>query len=143
MLPEGNLAFSYRLKGKKMRKTTELIPFVNHCPNEKCRWYNPDRIRTNTRWYRLHGYYDSAQHVRIPRFRCLACGKTFSVRTNLMNWYLHFDDIGINEIGYRYLAGASLCELARERGISINMVRTRLRRFFEFHDKKTGASAPA
>ena len=73
----------------------------------------------------------------------MACGKTFSVRTNLMYWYLHFDDIGINEIGHRYLSGASLGELAKEWGISIHMVRTRLRRFFDFYDKKTGASAPA
>ena len=119
-----------------MKKEAHSIPPISCCPNEKCRWHNPSRIREDTRWYRLHGYYHSAQHGRIPRFRCLGCGKTFSMRTNLMSWYLHFDNIEILEIGEDYLAGASLGDLAKERGISINMVRTRLRRFFELYDSK-------
>ena len=109
---------------------------ITHCPNEKCRWHNPARIQPTTRWYRPHGYYVSAQHGKIARFRCLGCGRTFSVRSNLINRYLHFDDFEIAEIGESYLAGASLGELARERGISINMVRTRLRRFFDFYEDK-------
>ena len=109
---------------------------VTHCPNEKCRYHNPVRVPAGNRWYRLHGYYYSAQHGKVPRFRCMACGRTFSVRTNLISRYLHFDDYKIAEIGESYLAGASLGELARERGISINMVRTRLRRFFELYDEK-------
>ncbi len=109
---------------------------ITHCPNEKCRWHNPARIQDNTRWYRQHGYYYSAQHGKIPRFLCLGCGRTFSARTNLISWYLHFDDIEIVEIGEKYLSGASLGDLAKERGITINMVRTRLKRYFEFYDEK-------
>ena len=119
-----------------MQSETVGIDAVTHCPNEKCRWHDTDRIHPGTRWYRLHGYYVSAQHGKIPRFRCLGCGRTFSVRSNLMHWYLHFDDIEIIEIGEAYLAGASLGKLAKDRGISINMVRTRLRRFFEFYESK-------
>ena len=118
-----------------MKDFPELLPMLNHCPNKKCRWHNPDRIK-NVRWFKLHGYYYSAQHGRIARFRCLGCGRTFSIRSNMMNRYLHYDDIEIDEIGFSYLAGASLCEMARERGISIGMVRTRLKRFFEYYDEK-------
>ena len=118
-----------------MKDFQELLPMLNQCPNPKCRWHNPDRTK-DTRWYKLHGYYDSAQHGRIARFRCLSCGRTFSLRSNMMNRYLHYDDIEIDEIGFSYLAGASLCEMARDRGISIGMVRTRLKRFFDFYDEK-------
>ena len=116
-----------------MENEAQSNPLITHCPNTKCRWNDPACIPVSVKWYRLHGYYTTAQHVRIPRFRCLCCGRTLSVRTNLINWYLHFDDIEIMEIGERYLAGASLCELAKERGISVTMVRTRLRRFFDFY----------
>ena len=121
-----------------MQKKTEIVPFVTHCPNRKCRWYNPTRIRSGVRWYRLHGYYVSAQHGKIPRFRCLGCGRTFSVRTNMASRYLHYDEVEIVEIGEKYLAGASVCAMAREKGISINMVRTRLRRFFEYYYEDAG-----
>ena len=119
----------------KMKDFPEMLPMLNHCPNKKCRWHIPDRTK-NIKWYKLHGYYYSAQHGRIARFRCLGCGRTFSLRSNMVNRYLHYDDIEIDEIGFSYLAGASLCEMARERGISIGMVRTRLKRFFDFYDEK-------
>ena len=119
-----------------MKKSFDLLPIINHCPNEKCRFHNPLRLPEGARWYRLHGFYYSAQHGKVPRYRCIGCGRTFSIRSNLINRYLHFDDYEIAEIGEDYLAGASLGELARERGISINMVRTRLRRFFDFYGKE-------
>ena len=119
-----------------MQKELENNVSVTHCPNERCRYHNPARVPADSRWYRLHGFYYSAQHGKVPRFRCIGCGRTFSVRSNLISRYLHFDNYEIVEIGESYLAGASLGDLARERGISINMVRTRLRRFFEVYGDK-------
>ncbi|MBQ7643976.1 MAG: hypothetical protein IJS84_02995 [Spirochaetales bacterium] len=113
-----------------MQKQSEPVPFINHCPNRKCIWYNPNRLPKESRWYRLHGYYNSAQHERIPRFRCLRCGTTFSARTGRSTHYLHFDDIEFSDVGERYLAGASLCEIARDHGVSVQMIRIRLHRFF-------------
>ena len=72
----------------------------------------------------------------LPVFAAILEG-TKNIRSNMMNRYLHYDDIEIDEIGFSYLAGASLCEMARERGISIGMVRTRLKRFFEYYDEKS------
>ena len=107
------------------------VPLINHCPNKHCIWNNPCRVPKQSRWYRLHGYYNSSQHGRIPRFRCQRCGTTFSVRTGLSTRYLHFDGIEFAEIGERYLSGSSLGEIARDHGVSIQMIRLRLRRFFE------------
>ncbi len=99
------------------------------CPNPACLWHDPGKIPPGIRWYRKHGFYESAQHGRIGRYICLRCHKTFSERTRrLDSYYLHFDNIDISELGQAWLAGEPLREIAKRHGITINMVRTRLRR---------------
>ena len=65
----------------------------------------------------------------ITRYVCLSCNRTFSERTMQHNFYLHYDEIGILDIGLAWLKGESLKEIAGNRGITVQMVRTRLRRF--------------
>ncbi len=79
--------------------------------------------------YRRPGYYTSAQHGKIARFVCLNCHRTFSERTCQRDFYLHFDEFSILDIGQAWLKGETLQEIARDKGISIQMVRTRLNRF--------------
>ena len=99
------------------------------CPNKNCDFHNPENVAEGTKMYRKHGYYLSAQHGRIPRFMCLNCGKTFSPRTYDENYYPHFDKYGIEEIGKAYYRGENQKEIAKKRGITVQMVRTRIKRF--------------
>ena len=99
------------------------------CPNKNCEYHKPEEVAEGTKMFRKHGYYTSAQHGRIPRFVCLKCGKSFSPRTNDENYYLHYDGFDIDEIGSAYYSGENQKEIARKRGITIQMVRTRIKRF--------------
>ncbi len=99
------------------------------CPNPDCSWHDPGKIPKGEKWYRKHGYYESAQHGRIRRYICLKCHKTFSERTcGDDSYYLHFDDIDVSELGRAWLAGEPLKVIAARNGITVGMVRTRLRR---------------
>ena len=108
------------------------------CPNPECQWHRKGSIPKGMQWYRKHGYYVSEQHGRIARYMCLNCHKTFSERTWQNNFYLHFDEYGILEIGMAWLRGETLKEIARKRGITIQMVRTRLKRFEPYAEGQFG-----
>lgn len=111
-----------------MSGETSLDASKDRCPNPKCIWHNPKRIPAGMQWYRKHGYYFSEQHGKMQRFVCLNCHKSFSTRTDTNEWYLHFDNISIPALAKAWLAGGSVKEIAKEYGISRQMVRTRLRR---------------
>lgn len=99
------------------------------CPNKNCIFHKPEEVAEGTKMFRKHGYYVSLQHGRIPRYICINCNKTFSTRTNDENYYLHFDGFDIDEIGIEYYRGENQKDIAKKRGISIQMVRTRIKRF--------------
>ena len=107
---------------------------MDHCPNPDCIWFDPAKIPEGLVWYRKHGYYESGQHGRIRRFYCINCGRTFSARTSSKEWYLHFDDISIPSLAEAWLAGGSVKEIARNYGISRQMVVTRLKRSDELEE---------
>ena len=104
------------------------------CPNKKCDYHRPENIAKGTKMFRKHGYYVSAQHGRIPRSMCLKCGNTLSPRTDDENYYLHYDGFDIEEIGEAYYSGQNQKDIARKKGISIQMVRTRIKRFDPYPD---------
>lgn len=64
----------------------------------------------------------------MQRFICTNCRRSFSARTDSNEWYLHFDYISIPALAEAWMAGGSVKEIAKEYGISQQMVRTRLRR---------------
>ncbi len=99
------------------------------CPNPKCPWHNQENIPKGRRWYKSHGYYKSKQHGHVARYVCLKCGVSFSERTLAEDVYLHYDDFDISEIGMAWLDGVPLRDIAKEKGITVSMVRTRLKRF--------------
>lgn len=117
-----------------MTKVFSLWKSLDSCPNPDCLWHNPQRIPQGMKWYRNHGYYDSEQHGKVPRFICTRCQKSFSLRTENSDRYLHYDNIDISEVGKAWLAGDTLKEIARDYGISVSMVRTRLRRYCTDND---------
>ena len=99
------------------------------CPNPECQWHNKKAIPRGIRWYRRHGFYESAQHGKIARYVCRNCNRTFSDRTFEKDFYLHFDGISVSEIGLAWLRGETERDIAKEIGITPQMVRTRLKRF--------------
>ncbi len=116
--------------GKMNYKHTQEPKFASvRCPNKNCEFHNPEEVAEGTKMFRKHGYYISAQHGRIPRYMCMNCRKTFSSRTNDENYYLHYDSFDIEEIGAEYYRGKNQKDIAKKRGISIQMVRTRIKRF--------------
>lgn len=112
-----------------MKKVAKAIEDWKVCPNPDCVWHRRQNIPEGRRWYRKHGYYYSAQHGMITRYICLNCNKTFSERSQVDDFYLHYDKYSILEIGRLWMSGQSLKEIAKKLGITVQMVRTRLRRF--------------
>lgn len=99
------------------------------CPNPGCPWHDPGKIPKGKRWYRRHGYYESAQHGMVMRFICLKCHRTFSERRfSEDSFYLHYDSVDATDIQLAWLEGDPVREIAKRHGISTGMVRTRLRR---------------
>ena len=98
------------------------------CPNPECIWHDPEKIPKGKCWYRKHGFYFSEQHGKVQRYICNNCRKTFCPRTDSDEWYLHFDNISIPALAEAWLAGGTVQEIAREYGITQQMVRTRLKR---------------
>ncbi len=74
---------------------------------------------------------------------CMSCHRTFSDRTWQKDFYLHFDEISILDIGLDWLKGDTLGEIARKKGISVQMVRTRLKRFEPYAERQFGGWAVA
>lgn len=101
---------------------------MDSCPYPDCSWHDPSNIPPGMHWCRRHGYYDSGQHGKIPRYVCRNCNRTFSERTKDKDCYLHYDEADLTELGKAWLAGETLGDIAREWGITIQMVRTRLKR---------------
>lgn len=110
------------------KKGRETVAF-EACPNPDCKWHDKGSIPHGIRWYRRHGFYESAQHGKIARYVCCNCSRTFSDRTFEKDFYLHFDGISVSDIGSAWLRGETEKAIAKERGITLQMVRTRLKRF--------------
>ncbi len=131
----GSIFFTRR---KAMAKDVNPGAEWDSCPNPECKWHCKEAIPKGMRWYRKHGYYYSSQHGRITRYICLNCHQTFSDRTRMADFYLHYDHYSILEIGLAWLQGKTLKQIARDQGISIQMVRTRLKRFEPYADGRGG-----
>ena len=55
------------------------------CPRADC----PEHRRVSPGYRcRRHGTYASLRRRRVPRFRCLTCGRTFSRQTFAVSYYL-------------------------------------------------------
>ena len=50
------------------------MPLPSRCPNPAC----SNHLNPRPHWYRPYGWYDTAAHGPVRRFRCRACGTTCS-----------------------------------------------------------------
>lgn len=102
------------------------------CPNPLCKWHHKANLPKGDKWYKSHGYYDSKQHGRVPRYACMNCGRTFTLRTGANYWHLKDDTPDLKELGAQRANGSTICELSQKYGVSEQMVRTRLKRYSDY-----------
>jgi transposase-like protein len=90
------------------------------CPRRECpRHTDPRGFR-----YRIHGSYATARNPRIPRFRCLTCGSTFSRKAFSLTYYLKRPGL-LRPVAAGLLACSAHRQLARTHGCTPSTV-TRL-----------------
>ena len=91
--------------------TDTAPPFVPpHCPRRDCRFH---RCADGWRWIRYGFFVRRCQPRCIPRFRCGACGVTFSSQTFSTTYYLKRPELLI-PIAYRMVACSGYRQIARE-----------------------------
>lgn len=117
--------------GEEQAMKKEKQVSLQECPNPLCPWHKRINI-PKKKWFRCHGYYTTNQHERVARFICINCHKTFTTRTVANYWHMRDDTLDIKELGKLWIAGSSICEIAKTYGVSDQQVRTRLRRYMEF-----------
>ncbi len=101
------------------------------CPNPLCKWHNKINLPQGEKWFRCHGFYQTKQHGRIPRYICNNCHRTFTLRTGQNFWHLKDDAIDIKELGQQWVSGLSIREIAKNYGMSEQVISTRLKRYVE------------
>jgi transposase-like protein len=86
-----------------------------HCPSRNCHYHNP----FNQGWpWKRFGYYRRKLHPhRIRRFRCLACGVTFSSQTFSTTYWLKRPDI-LEQLPTRATGGACNSQIAFDLGVA-------------------------
>ncbi len=102
------------------------------CPNPLCKWHHKENLPVGFKWYQSHGYYESKQHGKVPRYACRNCGRTFTLRTGANNWHLKDDTLDLKELGNQRANGYTISELALKYGVSRQKVTTRLKRYSDY-----------
>lgn len=119
-----------------MEKTNKLVvknPLEHGaCPNPLCEWHHKNNLPTSYRWYKSHGFYQTKQHKKIPRYVCINCGRTFTLRTGAKHWHLRDDTIDFRELAVQWSSGGTICEMAKKYGVSTQTIRTRLKRYCDY-----------
>jgi transposase-like protein len=81
-----------------------------HCPRTDCRYH---RCAIGWRWIRYGTFIRRCSPKRIQRFRCVACGVTFSTQTFATTYYLKRPEL-LEPLFHRLLAGSGLRQILRE-----------------------------
>ncbi len=81
-----------------------------HCPRTSCRFHT---CPAGWRWIRYGAYPRRCRPCRIPRFRCVHCGLTFSSQTFATTYYLKRPEL-LLPLFFRLLAGSGLRQIGRE-----------------------------
>jgi len=87
------------------------------CPRRNCRYH----IRSKGFRYRKHASYSTVRGVKIPRFRCLGCGSTFSRRAFSLAYYRKRPEL-LRPVAAGLQAGSAHRQLARTLGCAPSTV---------------------
>ncbi len=94
------------------------MPIPTHCSNPACRHFH----HPPPRWRVRFGSYDTVAHGTVPRYRCIACGKTFSDQTESMHYYAK-RRLPLKAISTTLTGGASMREAATRYHVSPAAIR--------------------
>lgn len=110
---------------------------TKRCPNPQCYFHNPENA-VKKRWYQPHGYYSSTREpiTQYKRYRCSACGKTFSETYFTRDWHLRRRDIDEMELLFEWCKGTSMKELTKIFKCSIGAIENRIKRMLELAKSK-------
>jgi transposase-like protein len=96
------------------------------CPNPRCVHHN-DSPQEYRPYWRKFGYHDTLVVGPVQRFRCKACGKTYSTRTFSIQFYTK-RIIDLKEIHRSLTQGECLSAIARHLGCTLESVQNRIDR---------------
>ncbi|MBD3222164.1 hypothetical protein GF314_13085 [bacterium] len=97
----------------------------DRCPNRNCRFFN--RFQKGWSW-RHYGYYQRrAEPRRLRRFRCNACGVTFSPQTFSTTYWLRRPDIYL-QLPTRITSGACKSQIAFDMGVAPSTIQRQIDR---------------
>jgi len=94
------------------------------CPNAECRWH---QAAPDCRWYWAVGCHRTRTFGRVPRFRCKACGTTFSTQTFSIDYYAK-KRIDYGQLLVRHASSESGRALSRSFGVSCGTIANRIDR---------------
>lgn len=110
------------------------------CPNPACSHHvhDPQQGLASEQWWEFFGFYMTEVVGPVQRFKCLCCGKTFSVRTFSLDYYTK-KSISYKQIYDRVPSGESVSAIARGLRCSVGSVQNRMDRLARncvaFHEK--------
>lgn len=95
------------------------------CPNLDCDFHEP--VEERDRWFIKRGSHPNRLVGPVQRFRCKACGKTFSTRTFSVHFATHLP-IDLMRLLRSVNSASGIRDMAREFGVSEKVILNRLRR---------------
>jgi hypothetical protein len=97
-----------------------------HCPNPECRYFNHENDH-DTSWRKNHGDYTTKAFGTVPRYRCTACGKTFSNQTFLIDYWVK-KPVSYLELLIPLLSTSGLGNITRFQGLRCELIQNRYER---------------
>lgn len=94
------------------------------CPNSRCRLHME---APSTPWFSKDGFHFTKAFGRVPRFKCHACGKTFSTQTFALDYYAK-KVVDYRDLLGRHRGSMSLRGIGRAMGLRCATVQNRLDR---------------
>lgn len=101
--------------------------FVSFCPYPACELHAPERAAKEGTFYQLFGTYETAVVGTVQRYRCTACGRSFSDRTFSIDYYTK-RNLDYHEIHRAISAAESVSSLARKQRCSVDSIQNRIDR---------------
>lgn len=95
-----------------------------HCPNPDCRFF-ADPVHWS--WKRIGSFCRPSSGERVPRGRCLSCGRTFSAATFEAAYWLRYRHL-LPVIAAESVSGSSLRQIAALLGVHHTTVSRQVRR---------------
>ncbi|GAB1433256.1 hypothetical protein MASR2M29_18810 [Spirochaetota bacterium] len=96
------------------------------CPNPKCSFHHSTPEAYRPFWFH-YGYHYTKVVGMVPRFKCIACGRSYSERTFSIHYYTK-KNLDLKEIHRAISQSESLSSIARKMGCKGDSIQNRIDR---------------